>query len=322
MAQEHEYTRQDIWKQVTLALQKSEAVDTQRAIDYSRVIYSRPSSGVNCHLRKFLDFAKEGVPKYVVEPARMLYFTRMGRELHDIFQHLFAQSGTILGNWKCRECKHVHQLCTYRVCDKCESPDMKYIEIQYRYRNLVCHLDGILMMSKTRGAVIDYKSAASFAVRKLQRPSRDYVEQQREYVALSNVLLPPLMPDFRVVGWALLHLSRDNPFKGHVIFSGLVDQEVRMQHLHRKLALQKRIFEITEFKQVKPLFEHRPCHDKEDHDMNFPYDPCPYLKECFHSEKMISRIKDTVNSSTKLPLINSIPKKMVAECYDGTEQVS
>lgn len=290
-----------------------ERVLLEEKVDPRRTFFLRPSSLPFCGLRRFLQWAEEGIKTVRDTPIAALYYTHVGSTTHAVFQQGVGQGGKIIGNWKCRKCGHRRELKTYRRCKKCGDV-MLHEEIELGFDAWTGHLDGIYIAQDGSWWVIDYKTCGmDFIKRAKAKPSQQYVHQQNHYVALLEQKLGR-----PIKGWMLVYLARENPMKHNRVFSRRLKDETK-EKLHKKNVrfskLHKRIFKITEVEQVEKLIEHKHCQSREDHDRTFYFTKCPYREECFNPKALEKKVIAIVNKSKHLPLIQYMPGDIKRELY-------
>lgn len=285
----------------------------EEKVDPRRTFFLRPSSLPFCGLRRFLNWAKEGISPIRETPVSALYYTRVGTTTHEVFQQSLGQGGRILGNWKCRSCDYRRELKTYRRCKKCGDV-MLHEEVELDFLAWRGHLDGIYVAEDGSWWVIDYKTCGmKFIEDGSAKPSQQYIHQQNHYVAL---LEQKLMR--KISGWMLVFLARENPMKHNKIFSRKMRDKTK-ENLHTKnirlSKLHKRIFMIESAEEVESLVKHKHCQSIEDHDRTFRWNPCEFKDVCFKKGALTNKIDSIVSESKHLPLVKFMPKDVKMKLY-------
>jgi hypothetical protein len=82
-----------------------------------------------------------------------------GHAIHGKYQTWLWEMGVLFGDWKCRTCKHRWGALSPTVCQFCQSPDIKFIEVPLRHTQFKVegHADGAVHAEWYRG-LIEIKS--------------------------------------------------------------------------------------------------------------------------------------------------------------------
>lgn len=292
-----------------------ESVLLTEDVEQKRLYFLRPSQLPFCGLRRFLDFATEGIQYTRDIQAPTLFFTKTGHTTHEVFQRIMGRGGRIIGNWKCPSCHVKRTLTTYRRCKACDLP-MRHVEVELKNRAWRGHLDNIYVAENGEWWIIDYKTCRiDFIFKKKWGPQQSYIEQQNHYVALLEEKLGR-----KIAGWMLVYLAREHPIKYQRIISRKLKEETKEKlKAKNKLYsnLHKQIFVVKKMSQVRPLYDHKRCRSVEEHDRIFRFDDCKYRNDCF-KHRMIARIRKIVEKSPHLPLVKFMPKDIRHELYSQT----
>jgi hypothetical protein len=139
-------------------------------------------------------------------PMGMHYYVNVGHSVHNTMQLHLAQSGTLLADYHCRECKTWHRLSHQHECCgfACE-----YHEVTISYKGIGGHIDAIFRDRQGRYWIVDFKTTSlASAPGKRLKPGLGYTRQIRAYAYL-------LWRQYgiKVAGTMLFFIPRDNPRK-------------------------------------------------------------------------------------------------------------
>lgn len=302
-------------------LNKAEDVWVERKKDPQRYFKLRPSSMPYCGLRRALS-APEDLEKPRLENLATTYFTKVGHATHDAFQEMVGHGAAIVGNWKCGACKIWKMFDTFQTCPKCHKP-MKYKELEVKYGNTVVgHTDGLFRLQPKLGrksphVVIDYKTTQLKNVKKKKSPFpyKSNVSQIETYIPLLEGQY-----EIEVVGWLLIYLARDTPFRyGRY----LVAQETTAKHkvrlakmIDRNVKVHRKMLVSETRKDFEVLKKYKLCSDREFYEDKVldEYNPCPFADRCFKPEAMDKVIDATLKKHAKVyPIIQHASRKVRKE---------
>jgi len=292
-----------------------QVVVTSKA-DPRRVFFLRTSSLPFCGLRRFLTYVKSGVPTERTMGAQGTYYVTVGSSAHEVMQDVLARGGQIYGDWQCSKCKHIVPWSLQIKCPVCGSR-MNYQEIEVAWKSWRGHIDGVFLRKNEDYWIIDYKTAQEAKILANNiRVAEAYKNQQDRYVVFTEDKY-----HIKVKGWCLVYSSRDNMFDKHRLRSSILTEEYKEEI--RQLSLMeskqhKRIWKITEVDQTSLLVDNKLCESKSKHDSLFPWEPCPFVKECFLPNKR-GRLIETLmeENSDRLPLIKAMPEDIRYELYSS-----
>jgi hypothetical protein len=281
-------------------------------VDKKRVFYMRPSSLPFCGLRRFLNYAENGIATVEEMQVEKLFYTKVGVQAHLVFQQSIGQGGRIIGNWRCRSCRKRRILTTYHRCT-CGDV-MLHEEIGLTYKSWRGHLDGIYVAKNKGKWIIDYKTCSIKVIEKEHyTPSQTYVEQQTSYVPL---LEEKLGED--IEGWMLVFLARENPMKMLRVVSRRLRDTTKAKvrkRLNLYSKLNKRVWKISYAEQVEPLIQYKRCESLKQHDQVYMWNKCPYAGVCFNERALARKVISIVDKSKHLPLIQYMPDKIKESIY-------
>ena len=278
--------------------------------DRSRPFWLRPSSLPFCGLRRLLQFAEKGIPKFQDVRSETEFYTRVGSVSHLVFQKILGRGGKIIGDWYCPKCKVKRVLKTYRRCPKCNRP-MKHREVEVGHKVWRGHIDNIFVAESGEWWLVDYKTCRADFVKNDRPLPQSYVEQLNHYVPLLEKKTGQ-----SVAGWMLVFLARENPFSLQKIVARKMS-ESRKKKVSKQAALygrlHKHLLKVEDGEGVPLLYEHKRCANKSEHDQLFPYESCPYADVCFSEKKMMQKAVKIIEKSEHLPLIDKAPTRIREE---------
>lgn len=262
------------------------------------------------------------------ESYSMDHYVTTGHAIHSTLQKWLPMgdySRHVWGNWECTQCNHLfkHQL-KPALCRKCSQDNLKYREVDLKYKNLTLHIDMILQVdlgNKENGfVVVDFKTTdmerkrSNFRWDPNKPSSSNYIVQIRTYCTMLEHLL-----GLKIVGWLLPSVNRASPIKSSNDYSILSSGEWSTGKTKRwlkfldaandsymdYLSLMKLIGKKDKpaiNKALKTMIRYRPCHSVEDYDrwMSFAYygkDKCPLKEICCHQSD--SSVREAIISEVK-----------------------
>lgn len=172
--------------------------------DPSRLYNLRCSQMPYCPRSVVLNYATRGM--YQAMDMRMAYYVGVGHAVHDVMQRYLAQSGTLLADYECRECRKKYPLSHKWEC--CDTPT-RYEEVTINYKGIQGHIDAIFKDKQGRYWIVDFKTCSiSGAPGKKRDPGQNYKRQVRAYAFL-------LWKQYgiKVAGVMLVFLPRDTPWQ-------------------------------------------------------------------------------------------------------------
>lgn len=286
--------------------------------DPSRLTNVRFSSFPLCGVRWFLELPSL-VTKASNKDFAFGYFTRVGTTVHEVIQEAFSslaedgQSFSLLWDWKCKHCKHREGVLKIVApdgeCSSCGN-DSGYSreEHQIRFRGAVGHVDTLIQVklpaniAKVFGSpvgviVADYKTTSTYNVTKKNTlPYKSNVAQISKYAAVLQKTLP-------VLGWALIYMPRDIPFRYKVI-SKFMDRAEGLTHrkdIVRYIATHNAWSRATSLEEIKELFNRRPCQRADSIPEEFA--DCDHCKSCTGT-KGFSKVENTFKRIQKhIPIV-------------------
>lgn len=296
------------------------AMETTVELGYGRLPEFRPSSFPVCPI--LVATRLQEATSYGASSSLSCsggYFTSVGHAAHDNIQYFMGVSGKIWGDWKCKApiCKLASndstttaENTTVNTCPECGHP-MKYVEKTVVLNGLTGHIDCIVM---TKAGVIigDYKTSSKSAIDSGKLPKKAHLHQVPTYALAFEQQYKMI-----VLGFALLYLSRDNPFKFYEHYEDWSDKW--RDYAQRNFNKQRKRFRlgVKAFRKqdIAIAVRKKPCKDRdyyEEH-MDF-YESCPMLGVCFKPNKLekvlSSYIKDRPVSTKR---INEVLKKIPVE---------
>ena len=304
----------------TSALMKS-AMDDGTILnknDPTRLTNVRFSSFPFCGVRWFLDLPSL-VTKASNKDFAFGYFTRVGTTVHEVIQEAFSslleegQSFRLLWDWKCKSCKHREGVLTDKPpvvsCSACNSSvGFSREEHQIRFRGAVGHVDTVLEVelpsniakvfgSPTGVIVVDYKTTSTYNVTKKDTlPYKSNVAQISKYTGVLQKKLP-------VIGWALVYMPRDIPFR-YKVFGKFMEKSEGLSHrkdIVKYVSSHKEWSSASTLAEIKGLFDSRPCQRADS--IPEEYSDCDHCKSCTGS-KGFSKVESTFKRMHKhLPIV-------------------
>jgi hypothetical protein len=293
--------------------------------DASRIKNVRFSSFPFCGVQWFLDLPGL-LSKTVNKDYAFGYFTRVGTTVHEVTQEALhsiqkmfdGEDLEILWDWKCKSCKTrvsvLTSSCDVAECSTCGHTKFSREEHQVRHLNkklnkeAVGHVDTILkvklppnisrLVGSTHGVIIvDYKTSSVLnTTRKGVLPYPDNVAQISKYAGVIRKRLP-------VIGWALVYMPRDIPFR-FVIHAGYVSDEDCLDNrrdINKYIRIHTEWSAATTLEDIKELYDKRPCQSKADIPEEFK--SCDHCKQCCSGDAGFVPLKNVFNRiKDKLPL--------------------
>lgn len=290
--------------------------------DPTRLTNVRFSSFPFCGVKWFLDLPSLVSPR-VRKDYAFGYFTSVGTTVHEVTQEALHSLADIfegddievLWDWKCKSCKHREGILVPQApegpCSKCGgTTGYSREEHQVRHRNTkldkeaVGHTDTILRIklspalerltgSKYGVIIADYKTSSVYNVSKKDAlPYPNNVAQISKYAGALQKTLP-------VIGWALIYMPRDVPFR-YKICVGYVSQEDCVKHrkdINKYIRLHTQWSQASTWEDFSALYERRPCQSLSDIPEEFK--DCDHQKNCC-SSRGINNLKLTYNKLKKV----------------------
>ena len=295
--------------------------------DPSRLTNVRFSSFPFCGVRWFLELPHL-VSKSAKKDYAFGYFTRVGTTVHEVTQEALhavmqafdAEDVEVLWDWKCKSCKHRHAVlqgtCPTDNCSACgASSGFSREEHQVRHTNkklgkqAVGHVDTILKVKLTPALarltgdeygviIVDYKTSSVHNVSKKDSdlPYPDNVAQISKYAGVIRKTLP-------VIGWALVYMPRDIPFRFKVCVGAVTEEDC----LAHRRDINKYIRVHTEWssarteEEILELYEKRPCRSLADVPAEFK--KCDHVKGCCSNATKRQVVSVVSRLKGKLPIV-------------------
>lgn len=281
-------------------------MDEQRStevIDMGRVTRLRFSALPYCSLRWFV-----GLPQTLHGHETKLtdfgyrFFTRVGTVVHDVVQKAMGESESVttLRDWRCKSCKRVRSLREHPPtgCSSCGHTHYEAEEHTVRWRRMIGHVDEIVLLDRETKSVflLDYKTTSMKNINKEDPPG--YLAQISSY---SRALVDE---GWNVVGYGLVYIPRDNPFKFRVSAYEFDERSRRIakNRMERWEHEFHEVGRITEESQALRLIASRPCRDGE----KAMFSECPHKVYCAGcpSDNMEFLVKESFKKVQKfLPVL-------------------
>lgn len=165
-----------------------------KSVRKTRVFH--PSSlGTPCDRALQLEYLGAGVVKSNPPPKLQITFS-LGAEVHGLLQEWLGRSGRLYGNWRCKDCREVRELCSIPDRDGCSRGDddlglhrWKFMEVPALdgESHLAGTSDGLLLLYKgghPKFFVLEAKSTnkKQFDRRKKEGPDASHVLQCLAYM--------------------------------------------------------------------------------------------------------------------------------------------
>ena len=254
-----------------------EEVRMSERIDYGRVNRLRFSGLPFCPVRWMINLPNtlhEHTDKVVDFGYK--FFTSVGHTVHDVIQTSMFHSPHVktLTDWKCLSCNKLHKLRERSPlrCGGCGSLELKREEHTVHWNGAVGHVDEVLLLDKPTKTVyiLDYKTTSLKNINKQDPPG--YLGQISSYaLALKD-------QGYNVIGYGLVYLPRDNPFR--LRLSPYVFDERAEKSARKRLTTWKSSFDhaasITTKAQMLKLLDDRPCLSG----IKAAYSDCQYASSC------------------------------------------
>ena len=284
--------------------------------DIRRVKSVRFSSFPFCGTQWFFNLPKL-LSKQTARDFGFGYFTGVGTTVHSVIQEALHRSLGVSNikvywDWKCRSCGHMHSLLfiSPEACESCGHKELSREEHEIVYKGALGHVDTILSfdlpasmqdnLGHERGSmVIDYKTCTLQATTTPGKlPYAHNVAQISKYTAVlrANKNIDPML------GWGLVYLPRDVPFRYKVHTSYMSPKECKEARKEIVGFVQdhKAWATVSELSDILGMVSKRPCTSKlapaEHHD-------CEYRSTCIsgkasqHAAIVFAKVK------TKLPIL-------------------
>ena len=261
----------------------------------------RPSSLPSCSLLYLYQIIKHS-NKHNMDTAFISdYFMSIGTEVHKVMNIWCRQVNrnkemSVWGNWKCsnKKCGNKWKYTDKDKCNKCGRYGT-YCEISIKYGGMRGHIDCILI-TKNGIIVVDYKTASSYKaqIKKFEGINNmTYSLQLFAYTYMLEKVWGKLFMDKynkKIIGSALLFISRDNPTKFNQFNwkrkTSLETGKELVTIGKKRWDIAKKSFDSK--KLSKELFKYRLCESNDDYKDRiskfFPYGGCPLYEECMGSE--------------------------------------
>ncbi len=261
----------------------------------------RPSSFPICPILNWLAFT-ERANTGVWKSSNSLvgeYFTTLGTAVHSMVQQYIGHTGKIWGNWKCinpdcsiglkgldridkRGRTIIGKTSTFHTtenrCAECGSL-MEYVEIEVVLNGVKGHIDCIIYLGKGKYWVGDYKTTTGNKINSDKLPHKSHLKQVPTYVYMLRESLK-----LNVVGFSLLYISRDNPFKfqeKHYHWSKKWNLKIKLMIRDERIRYKASLLDFKN-KEVDQIIKKKLCCSREFYDEHVDYyTPCPLLDVCF-----------------------------------------
>lgn len=184
-------------------------------VDIGRVNKLRFSSLPYCPVKWFINLPKSlsSIREKRVNFGYKFY-TSVGHTVHDVFQTaMHSYEGvTMLDDYVCVACKHRVPLRGREVkkCPECSSLTMRRDEHEITWKKAEGHIDNILQVAVKDNVryvfLLDYKTTSLANINKEDPPG--YLAQLSSYAAGVDEY-----ENMEVLGYGLVYVPRDNPFK-------------------------------------------------------------------------------------------------------------
>jgi hypothetical protein len=251
------------------ALENTRFVET---VDPTRLNTLRFSSLPFCPVKWFLGLEKS------VEKDRLVdfgykYFTSVGTVVHEIFQTTVFESEEVqtLTDWRCESCREIYPLrSVVKKCTQCGCEKMTRMEHTVGWRGAVGHVDEVVHLGDRRIFLLDYKTTSLKNIDKADPPG--YLSQ------ISSYALAMVDAGFDVVGYALVYVPRDNPFKFRVSpyeFDSPAREAARKRMTGWKSAFDKSA-KVKSLEEVLGFLDSRPCAKS----LKSAHSDCPHASMC------------------------------------------
>lgn len=274
---------------------------------YGRAPAFRPSSLPLCSILTYMKLVKGAHLGYFEQEmsASGGYFTSVGTAAHENIQYYIGNSGKVWGDWKCITpgCKHANAAIdiynehgkivrkgivtlkntTNNKCPACKHA-MHYVEKEIRYKGLVGHIDCIVLMNDGSYWIVDYKTSTKIKLMSGKLPHKAHLIQLPAYCYVLERKY-----GFKVKGFSLLYLSRDNPFIFYEHSELWNPKWVKRSSASLKREKVKYIAGVKSFirQEHHAAIRAKPCANKRQYEEELDfYDECPMLKVCFNRDKL------------------------------------
>lgn len=194
------------------------------------------------------------------------YFTSVGHVVHEIMQTGIDNSEILhaLNDYVCKDCESRYFLRKNKPkeCKNCGCKSFTREEHEITWRGGLGHVDEILLLSERDGKkyvfVMDYKTTSLFGINKPDPPG--YLCQLSSY----SVGLMSENPNIVVVGYGLVYIPRDAPFRFRVSPYRLGPIEI--EKVTKRFVRWKRRFDeagrVKTKDEFMKLLDTRPCKEK------------------------------------------------------------
>lgn len=249
-------------------------------VDIGRVNKLRFSSLPYCPLKWFVNLPKSlsGIREKRVDFSYKFY-TSVGHTVHDVFQTaMHSYEGvTMLDDYVCRSCKHRVPLRGKEVkkCPKCGSLSMARDEHEITWKGAEGHIDNILQVAvkdDTRYVfLLDYKTTSLNSINKVDPPG--YLAQLSSYAAGVDEY-----ERMEVLGYGLVYVPRDNPFKFRMSAYRFDENAKRLsaKRFDQWTKWFKVASSVETLKEALALMDIRPCKSGP----RFMYSECEHASRC------------------------------------------
>lgn len=304
----------------------AKVVDEGRVLlnnDLSRVQKVRFSGLPFCGVKWFLNLPS-GLSKASYKDFGFAYFTSVGTTVHEVIQRTFlsVEDVELLMDWQCTKCKKRHVLVSERpdVCPDCGSTEHTHEEHELEFEGALGHIDQIIRFrfdGKTWIVVIDYKTTtiqATESREKLPYPSN--VSQIKGYCGALKA------KGHNVMGWALVYIPRDNPFRFCVKVGSMDEGDFKREAkwIRHYVSEHEDWMQVKTWKDIVQRAAERPCADK----LLKRYSDCNHAERCAGDDvgchAMLKEAFQKVHLKLPVASIKPTPKEVKHDGSDPTKQ--
>lgn len=213
------------------------------------------------------------------------FYCDIGTAAHTVFQRWLGSTGSIYGDWKCRnrKCRHVVHFSNKHICPKCKS-EMEYVEFTVTaFRHVSGHTDGLYRTKDGKFYIIDYKTS-SVRVINGQKYEATFPYQKNKAQIMAYVVLLEQLLNIKIEGWMLLYVARDTPTICKAVGDVVSDEtKVRIWKTIKRYDQQYEVLlNLETQEQLDYLVATKPCKNHKYYKKHLEgFDPCELAPVCF-----------------------------------------
>jgi len=280
---------------------------TVQGNDIERVARVRFSGLPFCGVRWFTNLVG-GLSKGSAKDFGFSFFTSVGTTVHEVVQKYFlsVEGVELIMDWRCKGCGRVYSFKSKAPasCKSCGGTSFEHEEHTIEFEGALGHIDQLMVIrfgGKTWIIVIDYKTTTIQAVESRGKlPYAENVAQIKGYCAALHDQGYPIM------GWALVYIPRDNPFRFTVKTGELTEKDMAKEAdwIRSHVEEHSRWMQIKTLDEARELADSRPCAQK----LHPRFKDCALAERCAGDDVGCNALLKEAYSKvhTKLPVVEFV----------------